>query len=151
MNSHSMSPPDLRLFWWVSRGSLSWPGLPLHFSTSFRKTGREIHLDLDSHRVCLHGGAIQKTSRATFCIIQMWFQAFPFFSEASPCVASLAVHHPETRTPAFPAVLLNICTLTQKWPLLLPIEQGCPLLQDEKIITVSHSWVVQLHKIIVFQ
>lgn len=116
MKSHPIPPRDLRSLGWVGRGSLNWPSLPLHFSVSVRKTGREIHLDPDSHRFSLHREAVQKVSRATFCILQMWFQAFTFFSEASPCVASLAVHHPQTGTPALPAVLLNICRLTGKWP-----------------------------------
>lgn len=106
-----------------------------------QKNGHEIHSVLTHTGFGLHGRVIQKISRTKYSILKMRFQDIHISSlRFLQCAASLTVHHPWTMVLSFLVVVKQrngLCT--------------CLLLQNEKIITMFDSWMVQLDKMHVFQ
>lgn len=144
--------PRPKALWWVGREPGCWPSLPLHFSISIRKTGgMKYTLILIHTGFGLHGRAIQKLLRATYSVLQRWFQASLSPSLRCPSVLPLWGTPSSDQGACFPCgcSLAPACP-AKKWPLLLPVEQCHLHLQDEKVVTVSDSRVVQLDKILVF-
>lgn len=118
-----------------------------------QRNGREIHLDRDSHRILF---AQQSNSEAIKSQVFRSSNVIPghsrFFSEVPRYITPLTKQHPHTTARPFPgAASWHLRYRTKKWPLFLPAEHCCLLLWDEKIITVSDSWLIQLDKILVFQ
>lgn len=116
---------------WVGRELLSWPSLPPHVSILIRNMDDvEYTLILVHTGLGLQGRALQKISRATCSVLQPWFQPFLSPPLRCPCATSMAVHHPQTRTPAFPAA---------SWH--LPVEQCRRLLQVKKsLLCLTPDW-----------
>lgn len=147
---HPISPLDLKLNPRVGRESLGLLYLRLHFSVLIRRMDMKYILIPIHTGFCLYSRAIQKIPQARYSILQMWFQAIHISSLSYP-VVTLAKQHPQTTAHSFPgAASWHLYYWTKKWRLFLPVKH-CYLLWDEKIVTVSDSWLIQADKILVFQ